>query len=65
MDFNLEKDLIPLSKFRNSYKKYIASLTEEKRSIVLTQNGKAAAILISPQEYDSLQKLQTKLTLSQ
>ncbi len=51
---NLEKDLIPLSDFRASYKKYITSLSEERNSIVLTQNGKAAAVLVSPGEYDLL-----------
>ena len=51
---HLEKDLIPLSEFRASYKKYITSLSEERNSIVLTQNGKAAAVIISPGEYDLL-----------
>jgi prevent-host-death family protein len=51
---NLEKDLIPLSDFRASCKKYITSLSDERNSIVLTQNGKAAAVLVSPGEYDLL-----------
>lgn len=51
---NFEKDLIPLSEFRASYKKYIMSLSDERNSIVLTQNGKAAAVLVSPGEYDLL-----------
>ncbi|MDA3955504.1 type II toxin-antitoxin system Phd/YefM family antitoxin [Oceanispirochaeta sp.] len=51
---NLDKDLIPLSDFRASYKKYIMSLSDERNSIVLTQNGKAAAVLVSPGEYDQL-----------
>jgi prevent-host-death family protein len=51
---NLEKDLIPLSDFSASYKKYITSLSDERNSIVLTQNGKAAAVLVSPGEYDLL-----------
>jgi len=51
---NLETDLIPLSDFRASYKKYITSLSDERNSIVLTQNGKAAAVLVSPGEYDLL-----------
>ena len=51
---SIEKDLISLSDFRASYKKYITRLSERKKSIVLTQNGKAAAVLVSPWEYDQL-----------
>lgn len=51
---SIEKDLISLSDFRSSYKKYITRLSKEKNSIVLTQNGKAAAVLVSPREYDQL-----------
>lgn len=50
----IEKDLVSLSDFRASYKKYITRISEEKNSIVLTQNGKAAAVLVSPGEYDQL-----------
>ena len=52
--FSIEKDLISLSDFRSSYKKYITRLSKERNSIVLTQNGKAAAVLVSPREYDQL-----------
>lgn len=52
--FSIEKDLISLSEFRSSYKKYITRLSKERNSIVLTQNGKAAAVLVSPREYDQL-----------
>ncbi len=59
----IEKDLISLSDFRASYKKYITRITEEKNSIVLTQNGKAAAVLVSPGEYDQLAKKNDVLNL--
>jgi prevent-host-death family protein len=52
---NVEKDIIPLSTFRSSYKKYITSLKEvERDSLILTQNGKAAAVLLSPRAFDRL-----------
>ncbi len=50
----VEKDLISLSDFRGSYKKYITRIAEEQNSIILTQNGRAAAVLVSPVEYDLL-----------
>jgi len=52
MNIQIEKDIISLSSFRASYKEYIESIKNGKRSLVLTQNGKAAAVVLSPQEYD-------------
>ena len=59
----VEKDLISLSNFRASYKKYITRISEEKNSIILTQNGKAAAVLVSPGEYDVLTQKNEVLNL--
>ncbi len=59
----VEKDLISLSDFRASYKKYITRISEDKNSIILTQNGKAAAVLVSPGEYDQLTQKNKVLNL--
>ncbi len=60
----IEKDIIPLSTFRASYKEYITSLEEAKRSsIIVTQNGRAAAVLLSPKEYDKLKEKQEVMNL--
>ena len=59
----VEKDSIPLSVFRTSYKECIENIKEGKRSIVLTQNGKAAAVLLSPCEYDELREQQKVMNL--
>jgi len=58
----VEKDLISLFNFRASYKKYITRISEEKNSIILTQNGKAA-VLVSPGEYDLLTQKNEVLNL--
>ena len=63
MSIQFENDIIPLSRFRASYKEYIESLKKGKRSLVLTQNGKAAAIVLSPQEYDQLKAQQEVMNL--
>ena len=63
MSIQIEKDIISLSNFRASYKEYIDSLKEGNRSIVLTQNGKAAAVVLSPQEYDQLKQQQEVMNL--
>ena len=63
MGLQIEKDIIPLSRFRASYKQYIDSLKESNRSIVLTQNGRASAVVLSPQEYDKLNETQEVMSL--
>ena len=63
MGIQIEKDIISLSSFRASYKEYIESLKNGSRSIVLTQNGKAAAVVLSPQEYDKLQQQQEVMNI--
>lgn len=61
---NIEKDIVSLSTFRSSYKKYISSFDESERSsIILTSNGKAAAVLLSPREYDRLTEKQEVMNL--
>ncbi len=61
---NIEKDIVSLSKFRSSYKDYISSFEDaERNSLVLTQNGKAAAVLLSPREYDRLKEKQEVMNL--
>ena len=59
----VEKDLVSLSDFRGAYKKYITRISEEQNSIILTQNGKAAAVLVSPGEYDQLTQKNEVLNL--
>ncbi len=51
----LSKNLIPLSEFRASASSLISSLKEQSdKAIVITQNGRAAAVLLSVQEYQEL-----------
>jgi prevent-host-death family protein len=62
--FKTETDIVSLSSFRSSYKEYITSFTESERdAIILTQNGKAAAVLLSPREYDRLKEHQAVTNL--
>jgi prevent-host-death family protein len=51
----LSRDLIPLSEFRANASAIIASLKQEPdKAIVVTQNGRAAAVVLSVQEYEDL-----------
>ena len=63
MSILTEHDIISLSSFRESYKKYITLVQEDGHTLVLTQNGKASAIVLSPAEYDILKYQQETLSL--
>jgi len=50
----LDKDIQPLSEFRSRLAFYFAKVKKTKRPLVITQNGKSAAILIDVSEYESM-----------
>jgi len=50
----LQEDIQPLSEFRSKVSFYLEKVNKNKRPLVITQNGKSAAILIGVSEYDSL-----------
>jgi prevent-host-death family protein len=50
----LATDLVPIGEFRSRTAKLIEAMKDEGRTLVITQNGKAAAVVMSPQEFDAL-----------
>ncbi|MEX1211953.1 MAG: type II toxin-antitoxin system Phd/YefM family antitoxin [Balneolaceae bacterium] len=56
----LDQDIQPLSEFRKHAAEFIERIKEQKRSIVLTQHGKSAAVLVDVLEY---QRMLDKLDL--
>jgi len=50
----LDKDIQPLSEFRSRIAFYFDKVKKTKRPLVITQNGKSAAILIDVSEYESM-----------
>jgi prevent-host-death family protein len=53
-DLELATDLIPIGQFRTSTAKLLEEMTNTGRTLVITQNGKAAAVVMSPREFDAL-----------
>jgi antitoxin YefM len=51
---NIADDIIPVGEFKTGISKYFKTLKETGHPIVITQNGRPAGVLISPNEYDSL-----------
>jgi prevent-host-death family protein len=50
----LDEDIQPLSEFRSKVAFYFDRVKKTKRPLVITQNGKSAAILIDVSEYESM-----------
>jgi len=53
-ELKVSQDIISLAKFKAKASQVVRSLSEEQRRVVLTLNGQAAAVLVSPQDYDRL-----------
>jgi prevent-host-death family protein len=56
----IDQDIQPLSEFRKHAADFIERIKKQKRSIVLTQHGKSAAVLVDVTEY---QRMVDKLDL--
>lgn len=52
---DLDKGIIPLSKFRQLSKAYLKQIHETQNALVLTQNGQSTAILLTPSAYQKLE----------
>lgn len=50
----LDQDIQPLSEFRKHAADFIDRIKKQKRSIVLTQYGKSAAVLVDVSEYQRM-----------
>ncbi len=53
-DLELATDLVPIGEFRSRTATLIEAMRDEGRTLVITQNGKAAAVVMSPQDFDAL-----------
>lgn len=52
---NFAEDIIPVSEFRKKTSFYLDDIRLTQRSVVLTQNGHCAAIVLSPDVYEHIQ----------
>jgi prevent-host-death family protein len=56
---SVSSDIIPVGQFKSDLARYLREIQEKNNSLIITQNGKPAGVLISPSEFDELRK--TKL----
>ena len=58
-NISVSNDIIPVGQFKAGLAKYLKDIQIKKNSLIITQNGKPAGVLISPAEFDELRE--TKL----
>lgn len=61
-EISISTDIIPIGQFKSSLAKYFKEIQLKKNSLIITQNGKPAGVLINPSEFDELR--QTKLFIN-
>ena len=50
----ISQNIISLTEFKNKASKMLHKIQNSHRPLVITQNGKAAAVLVSPDDFDLL-----------
>jgi prevent-host-death family protein len=50
----ISQDIIPVSDFKSQAADWLRRVSETNQPLVITQNGKAAGVLLSPAEFDRL-----------
>jgi prevent-host-death family protein len=51
---SVTNDIIPIGEFKTKIAKWFKSIQETGQPLIITQNGRPAGVLLSPQEYDEL-----------
>lgn len=51
---NISQNIVSLSDFKNKASRMIHEVQRSHRPLVITQNGKAAAVVLSPADFDLL-----------
>jgi antitoxin YefM len=54
---SIANDIVPIGEFKSGISKWINKSKSSGNPIVITQNGRPAAVVISPTDYDQLNEL--------
>jgi len=52
----IDQDIRPLSEFRSRVAAFLKQVHETRRSVIITQRGKGAAVLLDVTEYEAMQE---------
>ncbi len=51
---HVSQDIVPIGEFKAHASRLLRDLRNDKRPLVITQNGRPAAVLLTPEEFDRL-----------
>lgn len=55
-NISVTNDIIPVGQFKAGLAKYLREIQLKKNSLIITQNGKPAGVLMSPSEFDEMRQ---------
>ncbi len=53
---NITKNIVPISELQRQAGQIVDGLSESDDPVIITQHGRAAAILMTPERYDQIQE---------
>lgn len=53
---HLSEDIVPLGEFETQASRVLQRLKDSHRPVVITQNGRPAAVLITPEDFDRIRE---------
>jgi PHD/YefM family antitoxin component YafN of YafNO toxin-antitoxin module len=51
---SIKNDIVPIAEFKTGISRWFKSLKGTGHPLIITQNGKPAGVLLSPEDYDEL-----------
>jgi prevent-host-death family protein len=51
---HVAEDIVPIGEFKTHASELLRRLATSRRPLVITQNGRPAAVVLTPEEFDSL-----------
>ena len=54
MKLNISTDIIPIGEFKSQMSKWLNTAKDTGHPLIITQNGKPAAVVLSPEEFDKM-----------
>jgi PHD/YefM family antitoxin component YafN of YafNO toxin-antitoxin module len=53
-NISISRDIVPIAEFKTSIAKWFRNLHNTRHPLIITQNGKPAGVLMTPEEFDEL-----------
>ena len=53
-NFRVSENIIPVSEFKSNAAKWLRHVSTSRETLIITQKGKAAGVLLSPEAFDEL-----------